>query len=102
MSFGHIAANLYGAPRRIKDWLYADNWSEFKLKQYEIGTHVPFVGDYMDYLLDVRADEEYLRRYNMTYADVHDPRKLKQVSSGSRMYGYTMNFVSKNFGKLYK
>lgn len=56
----------------------------------------------MDYKLDLRSDEEYLRRYGMSYEDVHDPRKLRQVSSGSRLYGTALNYVSKNVDKLYK
>lgn len=82
-------------------WLYGE-YDENKLAQFEMMYHLPFIKDYMDYKLDLRADQEYLKRYGMTYADVHDPRKLKQVGSGSRMYGAGFDMVSKNVGRLYK
>lgn len=86
--------------KRFTEWLYGE-YDEQKLTQFELLYHTPF-GAYMDYKLDLRSDEEYLRRYGMSYEDVHDPRKLRQVSSGSRLYGTALNYVSKNVDKLYK
>lgn len=85
----------------MTDFLYGE-WNEEKLRQYEVMARVPVLNDYMDYLLDRRADEEYLRRYGMDYSDIHDPRKLKQSSSGSRLVGSSLNFVSRNVSKLYR
>lgn len=84
----------------LSRWLYGD-WSESKLHEYEMLSRIPFIGEYMDYLLDVRADEEYLNRYGMTYSDIHNPKKLKQTYSGSRMYG-SMLSVSENIALLYR
>lgn len=82
-------------------WLYGE-YDKEKLRQFEALHNVPVVSNYMDYLLDVRADEEYLRRYGMDYSDIHDPRKLKQVRSGSALYGSALNWVGKNIGRLYR
>lgn len=87
--------------KRFSEWLYGE-YDEEKLTQFELLHNIPVIGAYMDYKLDVRADQEYLNRYGMDYSDIHDPRKLKQTSSGSRMYGSSLNFVSKNVDKLYK
>lgn len=84
-----------------QDWLYGE-WSEDKLKAYEALNRVPIFGDYMDYLLDQRSDSEYLQRYGMDYSDIHDPRKLKQTSSGSALVGNSINFVSRNVSRLYR
>lgn len=85
----------------MTDFLYGE-WNEEKLRQYEIMARVPVLNDYMDYLLDRRADEEYLRRYGMDYSDIHDPRKLKQSSSGTHLVGSSLNFVSSNVKRLYR
>lgn len=86
--------------KRFTEWLYGE-YDEKKLTQFELLHTIGPVGAYMDYKLDLRADNEYLNRYGMDYSDVHDPRKLKQTSSGSRMYGSSLNYVSKNLEKLY-
>lgn len=80
----------------FSDWLYGE-WNEEKFRQYEVLHAVPGVSHYMDYLLDVRADKEYLGRYGMDYTDIHDPRKLRQTHSSAR----ALNFVSSNIDKLY-
>lgn len=82
-------------------WLYG-GYDEGKLRQFEILHNIPVVGNYMDYLLDYRVDREYLNRYGMDYSDVHDPRKLRSVGSGSAFYGSAVNFVSKNVSRLYR
>lgn len=94
------AAFAYG-DKKFTEWLYGE-YDEEKLTQFELLHNIPVLGDYMDYKLDLRADKEYMARYQLDYQDIHDPRKLKQVSSGSRMYGSAMNYVSKNVDKLYK
>lgn len=76
-------------------------YDEDKLGQFEFLHNLPLVGDYMDYLLDRRADEEYMERYGLSYDDIHDPRKLRQTASGSRFIGGTLNFVSDNVKRLY-
>lgn len=84
------------------DWLYEDDWTKEKLGMYELATHIPLLNSYTEWLLDVREDEEYLRRFGMDYSDVHDPRKLHQTSSGSRAIGGAINFVSAMVTRLYR
>lgn len=86
--------------KKFSEWLYGD-YNEEKLIQFELLHNLPVVGDYMDYLLDRRADEEYMHRYGLDYTDIHDPRKLRQTSSGARFIGSGLNFVSDNVKKLY-
>lgn len=86
--------------RKFTEWLYGE-YDQEKLIQFELLYHTP-LKHYMDYKLDLRADEEYMTRHQLTYEDVHDPRKLKQTSSGAAMYGTALNFVSKNVEKLYR
>lgn len=101
--------DLYGAAfqnrplkDQLKEWLYEDNYDWQKLKEFELLHNVPVVGDYMDYLLDLRAAEEYLDRYGMDPSDIHDPRKLPSVSSGSSFMRSGLNFVSDNVKRLYR
>lgn len=83
-------------------WLLDAPWSETKLHAYELMNIVPGLHQYMDYLLDLRSDEEYLNRNGMDYSDIHDPRKLKQTNSGSNLARFGVNFISKNVESLYK
>lgn len=83
-----------------KEWLYGD-WSKEKYGAYKALNLVPGVSHYMDYLLSVRADEEYLRRYGMDYSNIHDPRKLSQGNSSIAL-GHQMMYTSKNILNLYK
>lgn len=85
----------------LSEWLYADDWNEDKLRQFELMYHGP-MKDYMDYLLDLRADQEYLDRFGMEYTDIHDPRKLKSVGSAGRMYGSVVHYVSDMAKHLYR
>lgn len=85
----------------VSKWLYGD-WNEEKLRQFQIAYSVPGVRDYLDYLLDRRADEEYLGRYGMDYSDIHDPRKLRTSGSLPRSLGSSYRMVSRNVEKLYK
>lgn len=87
--------------KAVSEWLYGE-WNEKKLSQFEKAYAIPGGRDYLDYLLDKRADEEYLRRYGMSYNDVHDPRKLRQASSASRMMSSGYRMVSRNVGSLYR
>lgn len=77
-------------------WLYGD-YDEGKLKTFEVLYSIPGIRNYMDMLLDYRADREYLNRYGMSWSDIHDPRKLHSVRSTSGM----ISFVSENVDKLY-
>lgn len=92
-------AFAYGE-KKFTEWLYGD-YNQEKLTQFELLYHVPIVKQFMDYKLDVRADEEYMNRYQLGYEDIHDPRKLKQTSSGSALIGSSLNFVSDNVKRLY-
>lgn len=101
--------DLYGAmfegrplKDQLKDWLYEDNWSKEKLDEYHLLNSFPIVNDYMDYLLDSRSTDEYLSRYQMDYSDIHDPRKLRSTSSGTRLVRSGINFVSSNVKRLYR
>lgn len=85
----------------MSDWLYGE-WNEDKLKKFEMMNNVPVLSNYMSYLLDRRADLEYLNRYGMDYSDIHDPRKLRQTSSGSSFVGSAVNYISDNVKKLYR
>lgn len=83
-----------------KDWLYGD-YDKQKIDMFTALYSVPGVRQYFDYLLDLRADQEYLSRYGMDYTDVHDPRKLKQTSSGAAFVGSAYHMVSRNIDSLY-
>lgn len=103
---GQWEHSLFGAfvEPLVKDWLYGE-YDEEKLKQFQIAYSVPGVRNYMDYLLDSRADQEYLRRYGMDYSDIHDPRKLRQTRSGAAVVstGYrAISSVSSNVARLYE
>ena len=87
--------------RDMTSWLYGE-WSKEKVQQFELLKRVPVLGDYMDWKLDIRQDEEYLNRYNMDYSDVHDPRKLHQSQSGTRFIGSAYQWIGKNLDKLYE
>lgn len=87
--------------QQFTDWLYS-NWSEQKYEDYKILDMVPGVHQYMDYLLDKRADSEYLSRYGMDFTDIHDPRKLSQTSSANSLYGFGYRMISKNIDSLYE
>lgn len=88
------------ADQAFTEWLYGE-YDEQKLAQFEILHNVPILGQYMDYKLDLRADQEYMQRYGLDYPDIHDPRKLRQSSSGAALYGSALRMVSKNIDKLY-
>lgn len=91
---------LFIASPAFSEWLYGE-YNEEKLAKFQALYSVPGLRNYMDYLLDRRNDKEYLERYGMDYSDIYDPRKLSQVNSGSRIYGSTVHFVSKNLESLY-
>lgn len=97
----HVMGEYYDAITNTRSWLYGP-WSKEKLDTYEVLRSVPLFGDYMDYLLDVRSNSEYLNRYGMGYSDIHDPRKLRQSESGTRLVGSTYSFVSRNVNRLYR
>lgn len=87
----------------ISDWLYGD-WNEEKYRSYLAARSLDpsgLVGGYFDYLLDRRADQEYFRRYGMSYSDIHDPRRLRQSSSTEQLYRSSVNFISSNVKRLY-
>lgn len=86
--------------QQFTDWLYSD-WSEGKYEDYKLLNSIPGVSHYMDYLLDIRADSEYLSRYDMDFSDIHDPRKLSQSSSAQSLNGYGYRMISRNVSRLY-
>lgn len=83
-----------------KEWLYGP-WTKEKYDAYKILNTIPGIFHYMDYLLSVRSDEEYLGRYGMDYSDIHDPRKLGQTDSARALVGATYHYVSSNIKRLY-
>lgn len=85
----------------LTDWLYGD-WDETKYQQFLALHLVPVLSDYLDLMLDYRADQEYLNRYGLSYADIHDPRKLRTSGSFGRFVSSGMNFVSSNVKDLYR
>lgn len=104
MGFGsNYAWNKYSRDldEFVTNWLYGE-YDKQKLDRFTALYSIPGVRQYFDYLLDKRSDQEYMARYGLTYADIHDPRKLKSTGSGSHMVGYAYNFVSRNASNLYK
>lgn len=93
-------SDLSGIRWGFSEWLYGP-WDKEKYETYKVLNIIPGVSHYMDYLLDVRADEEYLRRNGMDYSDIHDPRKLSQTGSEQSL-GRSALSVSKNVARLYK
>lgn len=85
----------------IAEWLYGEYDSE-KLQQFNFLYQLPVVHQYFDYLLDLRAQKEYMNRYNLTPQDVHDPRKLHSTDSFGRFVHSGLNFVSDMAKHLYK
>lgn len=85
----------------FSEWLYGE-WDEEKLKQFAILYHIPGIRDYIDYLLDIRSDQEYMDRYGLTPGDVHDPRKLRSTDSFGRFVTHSLEWVSDNVRFLYK
>lgn len=86
----------------ISRWLYEDNWDERKYNKFLAYYSIPLVSNYMDYLLDRRAAQEYLNRYGMSYSDIHDPRKLISTKGSVSFTRATYSFVSDNIDKLYR
>lgn len=93
--------------RRISDdlvgeWLYSE-YDKTKLEEFQTLYHIPGIHQYFDYLLDKRSDQEYMKRYQLGYSDIHDPRKLS--STGSNITGLVafrgVNFISSNVKHLY-
>lgn len=85
----------------FSEWLYGD-YDETKLRQFALLHNVPGLSNYMDYLLDIRADQEYMERYGLDYSDIHDPRKLRSTESFGRFAVGGLNFISDNVKKLYR
>lgn len=83
----------------FSQWLYdVEHWSDEDWNKFYTLYSFPGTRNYIDYLYDKRADEEYLNRYGMSRSDVHDPRKLRSTRS---MVG-SINFVSDNVRRLYR
>lgn len=98
VDFSAPFAFVYG----MDSWLYG-TWNKEKYETWNVLSHLPVVGDYMDTLLDSRNTEEYLDRYGLDYPDIHDPRKLPGGRSSVATVGMdALNFVSKNIDKLYR
>lgn len=100
MSYGWFQS-FQNIDQWFSNWLYGP-YDEQKYKTAVFLYGVPFVGDYMDYLLDVRAGKEYLERHGMDYSDIHDFRKLSGSDSGARLSGSVLNYVSRNLTRLYR
>lgn len=87
--------------KNTSEWLYGE-WNEDKLHTFQALYSLPVVHQYFDYLLDIRSDNEYLRRYGMDYSDIHDPRKLNSTRSASALASRTFEMVSSNINDLYQ
>ena len=98
-NLGHTLERM--APKLFDTWLYG-SYSKEKYDMFTALYAVPYLHDYIDWRLDVRAAEEYMNRYNMDYSDIHDPRKLQSTGSQTRVIGNVYNFVSKNVSRLYR
>lgn len=85
----------------FSEWLYGD-YDEQKFKTVSLLLHTPGVSNYVNYLLDYRQDTEYMRRYQLDYSDIHDPRKLRTSSTYGALAAATFNFVSDNVKRLYR
>lgn len=83
------------------DWLYEDNYTKEKFSKVALASILPGIGQYTQYLLDMRNAEEYLARNQMTWSDIHDPRKLTGFGSTAASYRAGLNFVSSNVKRLY-
>lgn len=81
----------------VSDWLYGP-YDEAKYNQFASLYAIPGVRQYFDYLLDKRRTSEYMSRHQLSYSDIHDPRKLYTTSS----IGSMVNFVSSNVKHLYR
>lgn len=87
-----------------KDWLNS-KWSHDKqvafndLYDFSVAGYAPFRTTF-DKILDERNNELYMDRYDIDYADVKDPRKLKSTSTVGIASG-TYQFLSSNIKRLY-
>lgn len=61
----------------------------------------PIARELIDWRLDVRASQEYMNRYGLSWNDVHDFRKLSSFGSQSRLVGSSYRMISKNVEDLY-
>lgn len=95
-------ANFSLEDNRFATWLYTAEWNDENLRTFELLYSVEPTKSYIDYLLNLRDDRYYLDRYGITDSDIRDPRKLGQVSAASRLYGYSLNFISDSAKFLYK
>lgn len=93
--------SLSNMDKWFTEWLYGE-YDEGKYNTAVFLHSFPIIGNYMDYLLDVRAGKEYLNRHGMDYTDIHDFRKLLGSNSGSTYYRSVVNYVSSNIGRLYR
>lgn len=84
-----------------ENWLYhSETWDENDFKLFNVLYGLPFAKNYIDYLYDTRAAQEYKDRYDIT--SVHDPRKLINAGSSGQLAVTSLNFVSHNLHRLYK
>lgn len=86
---------------KIQDWLYGE-WNEEKYTKFKALYAIPGIKEYFDYLLDMRSDSEYLKRYGMDYSDIHDPRKMPGFGSSTRFIGSSYRMISNNVTRLYR
>lgn len=86
---------------QYRDWLYDDNYTKDKFGKVAVLSNLPVIGDYTNYLLDMRKADEYLNRFGMDWSDIHDPRKLTAFGSTGGGIRRSLNFVSGNIKRLY-
>lgn len=98
--FKVMVDDLYGTLTDKRYW-YGD-YDEKKMQKFRALYSLPGWSQLLDYQLDSVKDEQYLKRYGYTVADVRDPRKLSATASSARFNGYVYNFVSSNVNRLYR
>lgn len=94
--------NTHGLMDDLKDWLYEDNYDQKKFEKVAILSSLPGIGLYVNNVLDMRAATEYLRNNQMTWSDIHDPRKLSGFGSTAAIGRAGVNFISRNVKRLYE
>lgn len=98
--FKVMVDDLYGTLTDKRYWY--GGYDEKKMEKFRALYAIPGFQQLLDYQLDSVKDEQYLKRYGYTIADVLDPRKLSATSSSARLNGYVYNFISSNVSRLYR
>lgn len=85
----------------VKDWLLSPKdkaGTDFVQLLYA----TPLGKTYIDWLYSKRDTETYLERYGLEYTDIYDFRKLPSTGPAAVLYGKSLNYVSRNIGRMYR